>query len=124
MFPTRAGPRVLWTFSAAGKAIPIGVASSARLGVAPNVPTFAEQGYDVVFGPIGVLAAPIATPKPVIDKLAETIARVHKDPAFVKYCFDRGSVQLLYGPAETKAFLEQRTAKMKQLFDELGIKPE
>ena len=111
-------------FVSAGKAIPIGVASAARLPVAPNVPTFAEQGYDVAFGPIGVLAAPVATPKPLIDKLSEAMARVHKDPGFVKYCFDRGSVQLQYGPAETKAFLEQRTARMKQLFAELGITPE
>ena len=109
---------------AAGKAIPIGVASTARLGVAPNVPTFVEQGYDVAFGPIGVLAAPIATPKPLIDKLSETMAQVHKDPAFVKYCFERGSVQLLYGPAETKVFLDQRTTRMRQLFAELGIKPQ
>jgi tripartite-type tricarboxylate transporter receptor subunit TctC len=71
-----------------------------------------------------VLAAPIATPKPLIDKLSETMARVHKDPEFVKYCYQRGSVQLEYGPAETKVFLEQRTAKMKQLFGELGIKPQ
>lgn len=111
-------------YVAAGKAIPIGVASPTRLIAAPNVPTFAEQGYDTVFGPFSVLAVPSGTPKPVIDKLSAAMARVHKDPEFVKFAAERGSVPLLFGPAEAKTFLEQRFAWMKRFFDELGIKPE
>jgi len=111
-------------YVAAGKAIPIGVAAPTRVAAAPNVPTFAEQGVNVVFGPISALVAPAATPKAVIDKLATTVAQVHKDPEFIKFYSERGSLPLLYGPAETKTFLEQRFASMKRLFDELGIKPE
>jgi tripartite-type tricarboxylate transporter receptor subunit TctC len=110
---------------ASGKAIAIAVASTTRMPGMPNVPTFAEQGYkSVVLGPFAVLAVPAETPKPVIDKLAAAVAQAHKDPEVVKFINDRGAVPLLYGPDETKAFLDRRRVMTKQLLDAVGIKPE
>lgn len=110
---------------ASGKAIAIAVASTARMPGMPNVPTFAEQGYkSVVLGPFAVVAVPAETPKPVIDKLAAAIAQAHKDPEVVKFINDRGAVALLYGPDETRAFLDRRRVMTKQLLDAVGIKPE
>lgn len=109
---------------AAGKVNLIGVAAPARISSAQSVPTFAEQGYNLVYGPISVVAVPAATPKPVIDKLAAAMARVHAVPDVVKYHAQRGSVQLNLGPVEAKAFLEQRLVQTAQLFKELGIQPE
>jgi len=110
---------------ASGKAIAIAVASTTRLSGMPNVPTFAEQGYkSVVLGPFAVVAVPAETPKPVIDKLAAAVAQAHKNPEVVKFLNDRGAVPLLYGPDETKAFLDRRRVMTKQLLDAVGIKPE
>jgi tripartite-type tricarboxylate transporter receptor subunit TctC len=110
---------------ASGKAIAIAVASTTRLTGMPNVPTFAEQGYkSVVLGPFAVVAVPAETPKPVIDKLAAAVAQAHKNPEVVKFLNDRGAVPLLYGPDETKVFLDRRRVMTKQLLDAVGIKPE
>ena len=110
---------------ASGKAIAIGVASTARMAGMPQVPTFVEQGYkSVVLGPFAVIAVPAETPRPIIDRLAAAAAQAHKDPEVVKFLVERGAVGLLTGPDETRTFLDGRRVMTKQLLDAVGIKPE
>ena len=108
-----------------GKVRVLALSAPARSSFLPDVPTFAEQGYkSVVLGPFAVVAVPAETPKPVIDKLAAAVAQAHKNPEVVKFLNDRGAVPLLYGPDETKVFLNRRRVMTKQLLDAVGIKPE
>ena len=70
----------------AGKIRPIAVTSLKRSAALPNVPTFAEQGvvgmdtFNVWWG----MFAPAATPKPVVDKLANETAKVLRMPEVVE----------------------------------------
>lgn len=60
----------------AGKLKAIAVAADKRIAVLPKVPTFAEQGLkDDVFRTVGwmAMAAPGATPKAVIQRLADEV---------------------------------------------------
>jgi tripartite-type tricarboxylate transporter receptor subunit TctC len=58
----------------AGKLVALGIASSKRSPLAPDVPTLAEQGYPIDIDTWYGLLAPAGTPKDVVAKLhAETV---------------------------------------------------
>jgi len=65
----------------AGKIRPVATTASARLPELPNLATMAEQGY----AGIGTnawqgLFAPVATPKPIVDKLYNAVASILGKP--------------------------------------------
>jgi tripartite-type tricarboxylate transporter receptor subunit TctC len=70
-------------FVDSGRLKVIGVTGEQRLGMLPKVPTLLEQGWkDDIFritGWIG-LAAPAATPKPIVNRLAEELRKVCELP--------------------------------------------
>lgn len=56
----------------------LAVASEERVPFLPDAPTFREQGYDIVGGAFRGVAAPLGTPKEIIDTLAQAFTRVNK----------------------------------------------
>jgi len=64
----------------AGKFRALAIASETRMDVLSDVPTFTEQGYDVVEGAYRGVAAPPGTPDDVVKILASAFEAVHKDP--------------------------------------------
>lgn len=58
-------------------------ASGTRLAALANVPTFKEQGYDIVGGTQRIIAAPKGTPAAIVQKLRVAMAKVMKDPAYL-----------------------------------------
>src|SRR6185436_17829074 len=64
----------------AGVLSALAVSSEKRYASIPDVPTFKEQGFDVVATEWYGLLAPAGTPKPVIDKLNGEMARIMKSP--------------------------------------------
>lgn len=56
----------------------LAVASEERVPFLPDAPTFKEQGYDIVGGAFRGVAAPIGTPKEIVDKLADAFTEVNK----------------------------------------------
>lgn len=73
------------TFATVGQALPqykarqlraLGVSSATRYPSIPEVPTFREQGIDLVATEWYGLLAPAGTPKPIIDKLNAEIRRI------------------------------------------------
>lgn len=77
-----------------GKLRAIGVLRGERSELWPGVATLTEQGikggvdFDVWFG----IVAPAKTPKAVVNKLSQTIAKIVADPAFGKRLLDLGGV--------------------------------
>jgi tripartite-type tricarboxylate transporter receptor subunit TctC len=76
-----------------GRLVPIVVASSKRLAVLPNVPTFAEVGLAPVnrmayYGLLG----PAGMSKEAIDKIHAGVQKVLQDPAVRKRIEDTGSL--------------------------------
>jgi tripartite-type tricarboxylate transporter receptor subunit TctC len=62
----------------------LAVTTRTRTPTLPNVPTVMEQGLDYEVPYWTAIYAPAATPKAVIDRLAEGIAKTMKDPAVVE----------------------------------------
>jgi len=63
---------------------PLGVMSAQRWEGAPDVPTFREQGFDIIESSMRGLAAPGAVPRPILDRLAEVTRQAMQDPEFVE----------------------------------------
>lgn len=64
----------------AGKLKPLGVASTERSRHLPNVPTFAQQGFDVDAGGWFAVYAPAHTPPDVAARLSKAVIAAVKDP--------------------------------------------
>ena len=68
------------------KALAIG--SKTRFPLAPSMPTFIEQGFEVVGGSSRGLIAPKGTPQEFLDLLAQATEKALKDPELVKKAND------------------------------------
>jgi tripartite-type tricarboxylate transporter receptor subunit TctC len=60
----------------------LGVMSPTRSPLAPNVPTFREQGFDINLASLRGLAAPKGLPPEVREKLVGAVQRAIADPKF------------------------------------------
>ncbi|WP_207539314.1 tripartite tricarboxylate transporter substrate binding protein [Sabulicella rubraurantiaca] len=61
---------------------PLGQMAEARWANTSDVPTFREQGFDVVDGSLRGLAAPAGTPPAVLERLANAVRKAMDDPDF------------------------------------------
>jgi tripartite-type tricarboxylate transporter receptor subunit TctC len=61
----------------------LGVMAATRHFLAPDVPTFAEQGYDVVAGDFRAIVAPVGVPGDVASTLSGALVKVLSDEEFV-----------------------------------------
>ncbi|MCX8133629.1 MAG: tripartite tricarboxylate transporter substrate binding protein [Roseococcus sp.] len=61
---------------------PLGQMAAARWAGTPEVPTFREQGFDVVEGSMRGLAAPAGVPPAVLARFAEVVRKVMEDGEF------------------------------------------
>lgn len=57
----------------------LAVAAEERVPALPDVPTFKELGYDIVGGAFRGVAAPLGTPQPVVDRLANAFTEANKE---------------------------------------------
>lgn len=87
----------------------------------PRVPTFLEEGLNYnprmwqgVFGPRGM-------PAEVIDKIANAMARVLKDPAVVKLFEERGIDLDFKGGVEYAKFVEEQDTFFRSLIEATGL---
>ena len=60
----------------------LGQMSQKRSEVAPDVPTFKEQGYDIEINSLRGTGAPKGLPEPVRERLVTAIAKVAANPEF------------------------------------------
>ncbi|NIS59499.1 MAG: tripartite tricarboxylate transporter substrate binding protein [Proteobacteria bacterium] len=99
----------------------LAIATPKRHPLHPNVPTMKEQGVDIQFAVNRGVCAPLKTPKPVIDKLAEVFKKASEDPEFVKKIDGLGSLVVYLSPSEYKAYIDDATNTWSQLAKEIGL---
>ncbi|VFR32525.1 putative exported protein [plant metagenome] len=107
-----------------GRLRPLGVASTKRSPVVPNVPTLAELGVNMpdVVGWFGVLA-PAGTPAHVIQKVAADIREILTQPDVVQTLRDQGLEPIASSPEAFQSRLQGDLAQWKKLLPEVGITP-
>jgi tripartite-type tricarboxylate transporter receptor subunit TctC len=110
-----------------GKLRPLGVASSERTPLAPEIPTIAEAaglpGYavDVWFG----VLAPTGTPRPIIDRLNTELLAIVRDPAVVRDKYTPvGLSPATSTPERFMEVMKTDLVKYAAIAKAAGIKPE
>lgn len=109
----------------AGKLKPLGVGSSTRSPLLPNVPTLAESGapgYDftVWWG----LIAPVQTPPALVTLLNNEVNTILRDPDAAKQLANEGAEVTVWTPAQFQALLVDTLAKWKKVAREANIRAE
>lgn len=65
-----------------GQVRPLAQAAAERSTLAPDIPTFREQGFDLVGGVVRGIALPAATPAPIRARLEQALLATMDDPAW------------------------------------------
>jgi tripartite-type tricarboxylate transporter receptor subunit TctC len=103
-------------FIKGGKVRPLAVSAEKRLQALPEVPTFSELGlpgmqFNTWFG----LAAPAATPLPIVDKLNAALNAALKSPEVSKRLTDMGAEAQTSTPEQFSAFWAKELQRYKEL---------
>lgn len=106
-----------------GKLRAVGVTSTARMPILPDVPSVSESGYPG-FQAIDwkVVVAPAGVPDTVVKTLNQAFNEALKDPQFVEQLTREGSLPMGGSPEYTVEFVRKEQADWAQLIKDAGIK--
>ena len=104
----------------AQKLIPIAVNIQQRTWMFPVVPTLNESGYvnaNVTFKMM--MSAPAGTPKPIIEKIANDVRAIMRDPEFYeKSIKPLGQIVIADTPEEFKQYIAKTKATLEKIIKE------
>lgn len=107
-----------------GRAVAVGTANRTRLGVLPDVPTFAEQGLPFEAASIYAILAPKATPDAVVARLNAALGVALKTPEARRRLAQVGVEVIVASPAESAQRLAAEVDKWSRAIDAARIKQE
>jgi tripartite-type tricarboxylate transporter receptor subunit TctC len=106
----------------AGQLRALGISSAERYASVKEIPTFREQGIDLVTTEWYGLLAPAGTPRPIIDKLNAEMKRITALPNMGDRLM---AIELTHStPEELAAFIKAETERWGPLIKKLGLKGE
>ena len=85
----------------------------------PDVPTFKELGYDVVWGSFRLVAVPAGTPEERIETLEKVFEAVFHEKEFLEWAEKTGLGAIWKDREETKKFIGEMQRGAFKLIDEL-----
>ena len=97
----------------------LGVMAGKRTSLAPNVPTFAEQGFNIEMSSLRGIAAPKGLPPEIRRQLVQAIERAANDAEFQQKAVQYFAPLRYLPPAEFDAFLRKSDAEFRQLWKEM-----
>jgi tripartite-type tricarboxylate transporter receptor subunit TctC len=112
-------------FLSGGKVRAIAVSSGERISVLPSVPTVAEGGlgdFDLV--PWVGLLAPAGTPKAVVDKVSEELARIVRSQDFSQRITGLGGRPRPSSAADFRKFLRSEVERWAAVIKSSGARLE
>jgi len=119
------------TFATVGQALPqyqakqlraLGISSEKRYPSVPEIPTFREQGIDIVSTEWYAMLAPSGTPPAIIAKLNTEVRRILALPGLGERM---SAIELISStPEELEAFLRSEMKQWAPVIQKLGLKGE
>lgn len=100
----------------------LGQMSKERTSLAPNIPTFIEQGYNMESASLRGLAAPKGLPADVHAKLVKAVAQAAADPAYIKQASEMFAPVRYLPPDAYRKELETSEKDLRQLWKEVPWK--
>ena len=108
-----------------GRLRPLAVAAARRSELMPDVPTLKEAGVEGVEVPVWYgLLAPAATPREIIDALADASMRAAQSPDLKQKLIDQGAEPVGSKPVEFARVLREDIAKWAAVVKAAGAKAE
>ncbi|MYN14904.1 tripartite tricarboxylate transporter substrate binding protein [Pusillimonas sp. TS35] len=95
---------------------PLGVMSHERSDVAPDLPTFKEQGYDIIMSSLRGIGAPKGLPEDVRVKLVDAVKKAANDPEFREKSRKMFVPMRYLGPEEYRVELMASEAQFRQVW--------
>jgi tripartite-type tricarboxylate transporter receptor subunit TctC len=111
-------------FVKAGRVKALAVASAKRSASAPEVPTIAEGGLDVVVESWYGVLVPAKTPAPIVARLNAAMVKVLALPDVKEKLFAQGAEAVSNTPAEFEAIIKDELGKWEYVIREAKITPE
>lgn len=107
----------------AGRLRALAVTTKERLPSVPDVPTVRECGYPALESVIGwsVLLGPKDLPRSVVEKWAEIMPQIAKDPEWLARSEIFGAIPFVRSPEETRAFVKQQFEMYRTLGEKRGL---
>jgi tripartite-type tricarboxylate transporter receptor subunit TctC len=99
----------------------LAVADSARSPLYNNLPTFVENGVDLVIGAFHGVFVPKGTPQPVINRLAGVVGEAMKSKEVQANMENVGAGIVFLRGEEAAAFLAKQDATYRGIIDRLGL---
>jgi len=100
----------------------LGVSAAARTTALPKVPTFREQGFDLVASEWYALLAPANTPKPIVAKLNAELRRILAIPGLGDRM--KGIELTSSTPEELGDYIGSEIERWRPVIKQLGLKVE
>ena len=98
-----------------GKLRPLGILSDKRDPRVPNIPTFKEQGVDLVYGSWRGIAAPKGTPPEIAEILSQALKKAIESQE-VKDRFTQSGFPISYmGPQDFTKYIKDELANMTKI---------
>ena len=97
----------------------LGQMSGTRTTLAANLPTFREQGYDIVMASLRGIAAPKGLPPAIREQLVKAVEKAANDPEFQSKAAGYFAPLRYLPPAKYEAELKEAEAGFKQLWKDM-----
>lgn len=97
----------------------LGQMSFTRTDLAPDLPTFAEQGFKFEMASLRAIAAPKGLPADVRNQLVQAIEKAAKDPEFQAKAKQYFAPLRYLGPAEFQKVFRQTEEDFRKLWTEI-----
>jgi tripartite-type tricarboxylate transporter receptor subunit TctC len=104
-----------------GKVRFLATASEKRLEWFPEVPTFREKGFSVVYNPWYGIAAPRGLPKEVSGKLQDAFAKTFQDAEVREMLKKLGCDPMYKSSEEFTKFVNSEFKKLHEVFKKIGL---
>jgi tripartite-type tricarboxylate transporter receptor subunit TctC len=107
---------------AAKKVRILAVAAAKSSPLYDNIPTFRDNGVDLVVGAFHGIFVPKGTPAAIIEKLADALQKAVSIQGFIDGMQDAGAgIEFLRGE-DAQHFLAQQDATYRDIIDQLGLR--
>jgi tripartite-type tricarboxylate transporter receptor subunit TctC len=89
------------------------------MDLAPDLPTFREQGYDIELSSLRGLAAPKGLPADIRERWVRAVERVCKDPEFLRQAAQFYAPMRYLAPEPYAVVLREGQTQLRQLWTEM-----
>ena len=100
----------------------LAIATAKRLAEVPDIPTFKELGYDVIYAVNRGIVAPKGTPEAALAKLEDACGKAAKDPAVMESMRKQGTLVEFLNRKAYADFFQKNDKMNADLSQALGYK--